>query len=199
MFKTLATAAVLLGAAAVLSGQTVYPGSSTVGYFSNNTSSSCVTSTESEVVCVDTAPVIYPDATLRITNVGTSGGDLCADIYVFDPNQELSECCSCPVTPDGLLTLSVHRQLTSNPLTGVILPAGVIKVVSSSTCNAASPKPAVGIQAWATHIQNSGSVTETGFSQIGLSSGELGELGAKCAGIKLDGSGAGICYCGNVG
>src|SRR5580700_8551458 len=35
-----------------------------------------------------------PDGTTRITNPGTAGGSLCAAIFVFDPNQELSECCS---------------------------------------------------------------------------------------------------------
>ncbi len=32
---------------------------------------------------------------VRITNPGISGRKLCADIFVFDANQELSECCSC--------------------------------------------------------------------------------------------------------
>src|ERR1022692_4405882 len=60
-----------------------------------------------------------PDGTLRITNPGTSGGNLCAAIYVFDSGEELSECCSCKTTPNGLKTLSVNTDLTSNPLTGV--------------------------------------------------------------------------------
>lgn len=76
------------------------------------------------------------DGTVRITNVGTSGGSLCADIYVFDPYQELAECCSCKITPDGLLTLSVSDNLTANTLTGVPLSSGVVKIVSSSTCDA---------------------------------------------------------------
>src|ERR1700691_3116204 len=71
------------------------------------------------------------DGTVRITNPGTSGGNLCAAIYVYDSFQELSECCSCKVTPNGLLTLSVNTDLTSNPLTGVTLATGSIRIVST--------------------------------------------------------------------
>src|SRR5579864_8792532 len=69
-----------------------------------------------------------PDATFRLTNPGTAGGNICASIYVFDSQQEMSECCSCLLTPDGLRTLSVNGDLTSNPLTGVVLNTGLVKV-----------------------------------------------------------------------
>ncbi|HMK29155.1 MAG TPA: hypothetical protein VK473_05665 [Terriglobales bacterium] len=45
------------------------------------------------------------DQTVRIINPGEQGtpisarGTVCAAIYVFDDNQEMSECCSCPITP----------------------------------------------------------------------------------------------------
>src|ERR1017187_5686904 len=101
-----------------------------------------------------------PDATVRITNPGTAGGGLCAAVYVFDVNQEMSECCSCYVSPDGLRTLSVNTDLTSNPLTGVILNTGAIKIVSTksngTTCpNPTNLSPTAGVRAWDTHIQNS--------------------------------------------
>ncbi|MGA2879233.1 MAG: hypothetical protein ABSG13_09815 [Bryobacteraceae bacterium] len=176
MFKTLSIAAVLVGLAASLSAQVIDPDTLKVSYFSNN------------------GPA--PDNTVRLTNVGTSGGNVCADIYVFDVDQELAECCSCRQTPDGLGTLSVYGDLTSNTLTGVPLPSGAIKIVSSSTCNAVSPKPAAGIRAWATHVQNNGQVTETDFQDSGLSAVELSRLAAECAAIALDGSGKGICTCG---
>src|SRR5271165_772522 len=73
-----------------------------------------------------------PDGTFRVINPGTSGGELCANIYVFDSYQELSECCSCPLSPDSLRTLSIDHDLTYNPLTGVVLSTGVIKVVSTA-------------------------------------------------------------------
>jgi len=48
-----------------------------------------------------------PDGTLRLDNDGSAAdANLCADIFVFDTNEELSECCSCLETPDGLRTLA---------------------------------------------------------------------------------------------
>jgi hypothetical protein len=69
-----------------------------------------------------------PDAFVYIINPGLQGtpsdndgsgsaGNLCANLYVFDANQELQECCSCLITPNGLLRLSVKNDLTANPLT----------------------------------------------------------------------------------
>jgi hypothetical protein len=52
-----------------------------------------------------------PDATVRLTNPGTAAGNMCASMFVFDENQELTECCSCLLTPDGLRTLSVNVDL----------------------------------------------------------------------------------------
>src|SRR5271169_6792013 len=82
-----------------------------------------------------------PDGTVRLTNPGTSGGSLCAAIFVVDPNQELSECCSCVLSPDGLRTLSVNTDLTGNPLTGVSLSTGAIKIVSVAPVGGNCPLP----------------------------------------------------------
>jgi hypothetical protein len=138
-----------------------------------------------------------PDGTFRLTNPGTSGGNIWAAIFVFDPNQELTECCECLLTPDGLRTLSVNSDLTSNPLTGVTLSTGLIKVVSTSNTNAAKLVPVPALRAWTTHIQNSNfAVTETASQDATLSSSEVGRLDAECSAIQLDGSGKGICSCG---
>jgi len=140
-----------------------------------------------------------PDGTVRIINPGTSGGNLCADIYVFDTNEEMSECCSCVVTPDGLLTLSVDGDLTSNPLTGVILSTGVVKIVSAATAGGTCPLPTKivaqpSMRAWSTHIQNSAfSITETASQAATLSLAEGRALQSQCADIKGAGSGHGVC------
>jgi len=99
-----------------------------------------------------------PDATVRIINDGDSSlNDLWASIYVFDDSQELTECCSCDITADGLLSESVKNDLTAAPLTGIHPYRGVIKVISSSV-PAAGPnftnKPTAGLRGWATHIQS---------------------------------------------
>ncbi len=147
-----------------------------------------------------------PDGTVRIDNPGTSGGSLCAAIFVFDVNEEMSECCSCYVSPDGLRTLSVDADLTSNPLTGTSLTGGVIKIVSTiagpdkscpSPTSSANLVPTPAVRAWATHIQNTSyTITETASQDATLSSTEEGNLASECRSIHNVGSGSGICSCG---
>ncbi len=144
-----------------------------------------------------------PDATVSIDNPGPSGGSLCSMIYVFLPDQQMSECCGCLNSPDDLFTLSVNN-LTSNPLTGTVTTAGVIKIVSSApssgVCNPSILSPTPDLRAWATHIQNKiGSaypITETAFLDAPLGATEQASLENDCAAIFLLGSGHGICSCG---
>jgi hypothetical protein len=146
-----------------------------------------------------------PDATVRVTNPGTSNGNLCAMVYVFDNDQQMSECCGCLTTPDGLMTFSVKTNLTNNPLTGIVSNNGDIKLVSStvnnSPCDAtANVTPTPTLRAWATHIQNKvGSaypITETEFTDATLSAGELANLESDCFFINRLGSKHGLCTCG---
>jgi hypothetical protein len=157
-----------------------------VNYFSNNA-----------------APA--PDATVRIDNPGLTYGNLCAMIYVFDADQQLSECCGCVETHNGLRTLSVRSNLTSNPLTGVVSRNGVIKVVSAavndSPCDPTSNvSPKANLRVWVTHIQNAVGtawpITETESSDSTLGATELANLQAQCAFVNILGSGQGICSCG---
>jgi hypothetical protein len=190
--KTLCiAAAAVIGFTATLSAQTLEPPDTfKVGYYSN-------------------ANEYAPDATLRITNVGTQlggpnapglygfpQGTLAAFIFVLSPDQQVAECCACAITPDGLLTLSIDSDLTSNPLTPVTLNNGDIKIVSTNlTTTPSSIPPVAGIRAWSTHIQ-ANSITETEFSDSTLSAGELKTLEGKCSAIFRNGSGYGICGCG---
>jgi hypothetical protein len=109
-----------------------------------------------------------PDATVRIVNDGNMtgsvlfpNGDILANIYVFDDSEELTECCSCNVTPDGVLSESVNLNLTANPLTGHKPTRGVIKIKSPLvtvfcipifpfTCFTEHPS---GLRVWASHVQ----------------------------------------------
>jgi len=141
------------------------------------------------------------DQTLRLTNPGTSGGPLCAAIYVFKADQELSECCSCYLSPDGLRTLSVNADLSSNPLTGTVATGGVIKIVSTTTVGGVCPlptglTPTPAVRAWSTHLQNNGTLTETGSADATLSANEVSRLKRECYAVKLVGSGHGVCSCG---
>jgi len=188
MFKTITIAAALASFAVGLSAQTTKTADSfKVDYFSGANSED------------------VPDGTVRITNVGTNtgagnpSGDMGVVIFVFDSDQELTECCGCVITPDGLLTLSINDDLTANPLTGNYLTSGVIKIVGAAlTSTTSSITPLPGIRAWATHLQASGTATtEAAFSDATLSAGELKDLEQACSFILHEGSGAGRCDCGD--
>ncbi len=143
------------------------------------------------------------DAYVDITNSGASGGNICANVYTFDPAEELISCCTCSVTPNGLQTLSVLNSLTSNPLTPAVPAAVVIKLVATSgTCNAAAVTQgnlAPGMLAWSTSLHAgatspvSYAVTETPFSNAALSAPELVHITSTCGFIQANGSGFGIC------
>ena len=154
-----------------------------------------------------TAPL---DQTVRIVNPGEQGsplsgthGNVCADIYVFDANQEMIECCACKFSANALLTLSVNNDLTSNPLQGWPPPTdGVIKIVSDNqaNCDPTSPVPVPDIRAWATHLQWPGGpalvTTEDEFLNAPLQQDELSFLGQACSFVLFLGSGKGSCSCG---
>ena len=73
---------------------------------------------------------VAPDAPAPIAPAAEPGS-LCANIYVFDDDQELQECCSCKLTADSVQTFSVINDLTSNPQFSSPLGLGVIKIVTS--------------------------------------------------------------------
>jgi hypothetical protein len=167
----------------------------TTNYFSNNTASGA------------------PDATLRYTeHYGALlvNGKLCANIYVFAADQQISECCSCPITANGLVTTSVHKQVTANPLTGVVPNNGVVQIISSlplpnGTCDptifgqvAVGPFPEV--DSWMTHIQNKVGtaypITEGEGVEELLTGGEYEDLVIDCSFVQEFGSGQGVCSCG---
>ncbi len=151
------------------------------------------------------------DQTVRVVNPGTVGtpisaghGTICADVYVFDATQEMIECCSCPITANGLLELSILNDLTQNPLTGFPAPgSGVIKIVSDSrqNCNETAPIPTPTLIAWGTHVQQpilgTFVTTEDEFASAPLADAELGFLGQACAFVQYLGSGKGHCSCGS--
>jgi hypothetical protein len=182
ILPVLALALLVLALTSGAMAQDVYK----VNYFSNNA-----------------APA--PDATVRIDNPGLTYGNLCAMIYVFDADQQLSECCGCVESHNGLRTLSVRSNLTSNPLTGVVSRNGVIKVVSAAVNNSpcdptSNVSPKANLRVWVTHIQNpvgaAYPITETESSDSTLGATELANLQAQCAFINILGSGQGVCSCG---
>lgn len=146
-----------------------------------------------------------PDGTVRVVDPGAGAsnattGNICVNFYVFDPNEELSECCGCLNTPDGLAKLSINNNLTSNPLTGVTLTDGTIMMIGSlptGFCNPTKIGTLESFTSWATHIQDTSfAVTESASESEPLSAVQLALLENQCASIVLVSSGSGICSCG---
>lgn len=141
-----------------------------------------------------------PDAQLSIINAGLTGtplatnqGSLCANLYVFNVFLKLQECCSCPVTANGLQTFSVNSNLTSNPLMGV-LHTGIIEMVSSvpstasPACDATSSyAPAGDIGAWINQVSQNWKggfdVSESPFLATSILSKGLAKLQKSCGAI----------------
>lgn len=159
------------------------------------------------------------DSLINITNTGANGaglasgtsaattGAICVNVYAFSPDEQMISCCSCPVTPNGLVSLSARRDLVNNTLTPAVPTAIVVKLYASrpvgNSCSssAASPGNLVnGFLAWGTTVHAgalTGSapvVTETPFVPAFLSDpGELTRLTQLCTFINANGSGFGIC------
>src|SRR5579862_8213342 len=161
------------------------------------------------------------DSVIEITNTGANGaslfgpgvgavGNICVNVYAFSPDEQLISCCSCLVTPDGLVSLSVNGDLTSNTLTGVRPNSVVVKLISTlagaggsgtsctgSAASVSSGNLATGLAAWGTsvHTNPTGGVdtTATPFTPSTLSAGEIASVANRCINIIGNGSGFGVC------
>jgi len=164
------------------------------------------------------------DSVINITNTGSSSaielgvGNLCANVYVFDPSEEIVSCCSCLVTPNALVSLSAQGDLISNTLSPSTPTSIVIKLVASTPvggdsgtdCNPAAIDGlevtgiaedsylVPGMRAWGTTLHalptaGSYGLTESRFVNGGLSLAELNHLTSFCGFILSNGSGFGIC------
>ncbi len=159
------------------------------------------------------------DSVVNATNTGASSttafpnqnGSICMNVYTFSPDEQLISCCTCPITPDGLVSLSARNDLISNTLTPGVPTSIVVKLLGSTgapACNASTVgngtnNLALGLAAWGTTIHElpvtPGSpattygVTETAFTNATLSGAELNRITTLCGFIQTNGSGFGIC------
>ena len=157
------------------------------------------------------------DSVINITNSGARGaglaagtsasttGALCVNVYAFSPDEQMISCCSCPVTPNGLVNLSARRDLISNTLTPAVPTSIVVKLLATApvggSCSgsAAAPGPlSAGMLAWGTTLHGgvaagSYEVSETPFLPATLCEGEFNRLTQLCTFIQANGSGFGIC------
>ena len=160
------------------------------------------------------------DSVINITNSGARGaglaagtsaattGAICVNVYAFSPDEQMISCCSCPVTPNGLVSLSARQDLISNTLTPAVPTSIVVKLLAtapvggSCASSAATPSDSefsLGMLAYGTTVHAAAvaggdpAVTETKFAPAFLSRGELGRLQSLCTFINANGSGFGIC------
>jgi len=175
----------------------------------------------------------FPDAQLHVSNPGSTGGfgagetstsvaggDLCANVYVFTPDQQLAECCSCKISPNGMQAFSLANDLTANPYTPAVPHSGAIKIVASfgggkrgaglpptpnisssskAACDAGSDYwPQGRLESWITHVRQLGAplgaaytVTEINFLDAQLSFSELKKLEQECFAIEANASSGG--------
>jgi hypothetical protein len=135
------------------------------------------------------------DGSVIVANTGESG-DLCANIYLFTPAGQMTACCACPVKQNGLLELSI-TDLNKNPVTGVPLTKGVIKVVPGGYCYPAYVNVAAGMKTYQIIRSNTQAVTSPPIPvpDTPLAGGELLTLMRQCQNIMRNGGGLGICSC----
>jgi hypothetical protein len=164
------------------------------------------------------------DSVINITNDGANGaglgfgttasvtGSICANVYAYNADEQVVACCSCPVTPNGLVSLSAKNDIVFNPLTGGAAGAPtsvVIKVLATApvggSCTnsallAGTPTLVTGLVIWGTHLHANTSaaagtygVTETTFVPATLSAAEEARLAYGCGVVANVGSGFGVC------
>jgi hypothetical protein len=189
------------------SGDTFYQ----IGYASN------VTTGDSYVNISNDGASMTTTSTVAATNSLAVSGSLCVNVYAFDPDEEILSCCSCPITPNGLVSLSVQNDLLNNTLTGrpsptsVVIklyasaPGGAAVGTTSNPCalsagNLLGQAPAVGMVAWATKLHANTStttatysLTETPFTPAAFNVPEILRLNSLCAFNLAQGSTYGIC------
>jgi hypothetical protein len=150
------------------------------------------------------APVLGP-------GLGAAVGNICVNVYAFDPNEEMISCCSCLVTPNQVKTLGVNHDIMSNTATGLVPTSITLKLLatlaggngSSTNCSNAAASvagativggyTAYGTTLHATPVAGTFATTATRFTPATLSTGELNHLANTCSGIIGNLSGFGVC------
>jgi hypothetical protein len=151
---------------------------------------------------------------MRRAPLALGGGDgtnlnLCANVYVFSPDEQEVACCSCVVSANSLHSYDAKFDLVGNTLTNVPVTSAVIKIVATvptaafPNCNAGTAglldnkgnplgQPLTGgLVAWARNTVLTG---ESAFITSNVTKAELARVTGLCKNIQDNGSGAGICF-----
>ena len=183
-------------------------GSTTISATSGDRTGSAALTVEPQLLVTYFSQANNPatmDGTVYVTNVGMTHSSLCAMVYVFDTQQEMTECCACSTSIDDVRTLSINNDLTNQPATGAVSATGVIEIVSadpsSQACNASSSPPGGELRAWSTHIQvvdpATFALTEAPFEVVPLTPTHASQLQSQCGFLMEETQG--ICTCGGTG
>jgi len=151
----------------------------------------------------------YFDASVTILDPGANApANICANIYVLNPSEEMEACCAVMLTPDEIVQTQVS-SLVTNLLNNNGPHNGVIKVISSTVKSGPVPcptgpssiTPVSDLRAWITRIDSTNpvtlpalfGVTTTAFAQAPLNAAEQADLVQNCNFIKKFGSNFGLC------
>lgn len=147
----------------------------------------------------------------------------CAMIYVFDNDQEMGECCGCPLTPAQVERFSFDRDLLANWIgfqtgDGVVAirgqdinnngcssfrSPGTTQAACNGGCDPTNGPPSSfdsNLLGSIDHVLSIGAGPST-VTELSLLNNSLGEpnnntyLITECAALVGNGSGAGICHC----
>jgi len=176
-----------------------YPTAYTVNYFNNPGTSG--------------SDEIYIQNTTNESNTessGSTGGNICANIYAFYPDQEMIGCCEVLLTPNETWNNSVGQLMITIDNQGPLPTKGTIKVVATTArtssddlngtddgdeCDPAgffsSPASLLAphsLQSWITHTNTlttpAGTfMTEEPFAQTGEPTSDVTLLAAECESV----------------
>jgi hypothetical protein len=173
---------------------------------------------------IDYAPSLATGTSVNLTNAGVydngsgGGGDICVNVYTWQPDEQPRNCCSCRVSPNAVWHLTGADLLNSafgppSPtFTNISIKLVATRPPAGGDCtNSAGTMPsgngvaggfASGMRAWSTKVHSAGSTTfytETKFSDAPLSFGEETKLVNTCAFFVRFGTGAGRCASCTIG
>jgi len=184
---------------------------------SNETAAGAAASASITVQFADSYQVAYVanlangESYIDMTNAGSNmtnpaddpGGSICVNVYGFTPGESMFSCCSCLVSPNGLKSLSIQRDLVENPLFPGVPTSITVKLVATQplngSCDPSYPTNATltqGLRAWSTTLHPTPfgfARAEHAFETSYLNPDLLTEFTMLCGFIEGNGSGFGIC------